>query len=107
MIDFWTTALQGFASVQEPDEPSAPSAEDIELSEWGNRRAELGLSDTGDFLGLRRWKRPQRYVHHEQTELERYAEQRQQLGIHESPQSSAGNPRKNHSSFRSVDTGRM
>jgi hypothetical protein len=95
MGSFWSRAINALAQTQEPEpEPPALTADDIELSNWEAHRGELGIRDNSDFIGVARWQRPQHYVHHEETELEKYAAQRAQLGVREAPQASAGNPRK-------------
>lgn len=78
--DSWMArALQAVAPP--PVEPEPLSAENIALSDWAARRGELGLPSTSDFVGVRAWQRPTRYVHHEVSELEKYAQERAQLGV--------------------------
>jgi hypothetical protein len=95
---FWEKASKALAADTDP-EPERISPEDVELANWAERRGELGIRDNGEFIGISPWQRPVRYVHHEQTELDQYAAEREKLGIREAPQSSAGNPRRNFSPY--------
>jgi hypothetical protein len=74
----------------------------VPLNDWEENRAGMGIVDNGVFIGVRRWKRPTRYIHHEPTAMEKYAEQRESLGIRDAPQSSVGNLRTNASPSRVV-----
>jgi hypothetical protein len=96
--NFWSRAMQSQPQSQE-HEPPAITADDVDLADWAERRGELGIRDNGEFIGVNAWKRPTRYIHHEETELEKYAAQRRELGIKDAPQSSVDNPRKNAHPF--------
>lgn len=78
----------------------ALSADDVDLADWEVHRAALGVRDTGDFIGVRPWKRPQRYVHQEPSSMAQYADERAAHNVRDAPQASAGDPRENAAAAR-------
>lgn len=94
--------MSAFAAETPPEPEPQLSPEDVALSDWEENRAQLGIPDSSDFIGIGPWQPAERYEHHEETELEKYAKERTQLGVKDAPQSSAGNVRANPSPYRIV-----
>ncbi len=114
--DWWTrlrtTAFFAAAAQAEP-EPTAVDPAEVELADWAERRAELGLGGyDSDFVGiddgggLPDWRRPQHYEEPEPTELQQYAAQRKKLGVKDASAvfgASQPQPRRNASPWQAVN----
>ena len=115
--DWWTsirtTAFFDAAAGQEP-EPEQLDPADVELADWSEHRAEMGLGSydgSGDFVnlgadqsGLPDWRRPTMPEQVEFTDLDRHAEDRAAAGIPDLNDFGlpAGNPRSNASPWQAV-----
>lgn len=105
-MSFWNKALSAFD--QEPEPEPVLSPEDVAFGEWRENRSALGIRDSSDFIGIGPWRAPDRPVQRrEPSELEKYAAEREKLGVKDAPQSTVGTPRKNQSPYRAVNTGRF
>ena len=93
-FDFWVKILPPEPEPQPVDPATVP------MEAWSQFRAEAGICNSNDFVGIEGWTRPQRHIEAEPTFAERYAQERQAAGIHDAPQASAGNPRSNPSAYR-------
>lgn len=95
------------ADVPEPVDPAS-----IELSEWGERRTELGLGgyDTGDFIGVDRdqasgmpdWRHPVGQPEPEPTAMDEYAATRTTYTSSSVFGCPAPEPRSNQSPYQAV-----
>jgi hypothetical protein len=99
--DFWAP-IRAHRARQEAAE-AAPDPADVPLEAWAGFRDSVGLPETGEFVGVQPWRRPERYVHHEQSEIETWAAgERQAAGIHEAPDAGCGDTRVNPSAWRII-----
>ena len=71
------------------NEPAPVDPADVPMESWAQFRTEAGINDSGEFLGIGTWRRPQHVIHHEPTAMEKWAEERKAAGIHDAPQASA------------------
>ena len=65
-LDFWEKHLPQLRGVgfmpdsnPEPEPITEPDVSDLSMEEFAANRERFGLGNTGDFIGVRQWRRPE------------------------------------------------